>query len=108
MIIVSELGDKTFFIAAIMAMRHSRATSEHAWPCLAGLSLLFVRSILLSLGRSCHYDGVVISDGTCEMGMVSRADASCAGDGSPELVEPRLCTTGICLVICCIWWVLDS
>lgn len=24
MIIVSELGDKTFFIAAIMAMRHSR------------------------------------------------------------------------------------
>mmetsp|Transcript_16216 Transcript_16216/g.25182 ORF Transcript_16216/g.25182 Transcript_16216/m.25182 type:complete len:210 (-) Transcript_16216:95-724(-) len=25
MIIVSELGDKTFFIAAIMAMRHSRA-----------------------------------------------------------------------------------
>lgn len=26
MIIVSELGDKTFFIAAIMAMRHSRAT----------------------------------------------------------------------------------
>lgn len=26
MIIVSELGDKTFFIAAIMAMRHSRIT----------------------------------------------------------------------------------
>jgi len=25
-IIVSELGDKTFFIAAIMAMRHARAT----------------------------------------------------------------------------------
>lgn len=25
-IIVSELGDKTFFIAAIMAMRHSRIT----------------------------------------------------------------------------------
>lgn len=25
-IIVSELGDKTFFIAAIMAMRHSRLT----------------------------------------------------------------------------------
>lgn len=25
-IIVSELGDKTFFIAAIMAMRHSRVT----------------------------------------------------------------------------------
>ena len=24
MIIVSEIGDKTFFIAAIMAMRHSR------------------------------------------------------------------------------------
>jgi len=26
MIIVSEIGDKTFFIAAIMAMRHSRVT----------------------------------------------------------------------------------
>lgn len=26
MIIVSELGDKTFFIAAIMAMRHPRLT----------------------------------------------------------------------------------
>ena len=26
MIIVSELGDKTFFIAAIMAMRHARVT----------------------------------------------------------------------------------
>ena len=26
MIIVSELGDKTFFIAAIMAMRHPRTT----------------------------------------------------------------------------------
>lgn len=25
-IVVSELGDKTFFIAAIMAMRHSRCT----------------------------------------------------------------------------------
>ena len=25
MIIVSELGDKTFFIAAIMSMRHSRS-----------------------------------------------------------------------------------
>lgn len=25
-IVVSELGDKTFFIAAIMAMRHSRLT----------------------------------------------------------------------------------
>ena len=26
MILISEIGDKTFFIAAIMAMRHSRAT----------------------------------------------------------------------------------
>jgi len=26
MIVVSELGDKTFFIAAIMAMRHARLT----------------------------------------------------------------------------------
>ena len=26
MILLSEIGDKTFFIAAIMAMRHSRLT----------------------------------------------------------------------------------
>lgn len=26
MILISEIGDKTFFIAAIMAMRHSRST----------------------------------------------------------------------------------
>ena len=40
-IIVSELGDKTFFIAAILAMRHSRLT------VLAGaLSALFVMTIM--------------------------------------------------------------
>lgn len=26
MILISEIGDKTFFIAAIMAMRHARTT----------------------------------------------------------------------------------
>ena len=43
-IIVSELGDKTFFIAAIMAMRHSRLT------VLSGaLSALAVMTVLASL-----------------------------------------------------------
>lgn len=43
-IIVSELGDKTFFIAAILAMRHSRLT------VLAGaLSALFVMTIMSAL-----------------------------------------------------------
>jgi len=43
-IIVSELGDKTFFIAAIMAMRHSRGT------VLAGaLSALAIMTVLAAL-----------------------------------------------------------
>ena len=43
-IIVSELGDKTFFIAAIMAMRHSRFT------ILSGaLSALALMTVLASL-----------------------------------------------------------
>ena len=32
MILVSEIGDKTFFIAAIMAMKHPRVTVRHAPP----------------------------------------------------------------------------
>ncbi|KAK7496454.1 hypothetical protein BaRGS_00012376 [Batillaria attramentaria] len=43
-IIVSELGDKTFFIAAILAMRHSRVT-----VLLGALSALFVMTILSAL-----------------------------------------------------------
>ena len=40
-IIVSELGDKTFFIAAIMAMRHSRMV------VFAGaISALFIMTLL--------------------------------------------------------------
>ena len=40
MILLSEIGDKTFFIAAIMAMRHSRLTVRplpraRANPCRA-------------------------------------------------------------------------
>lgn len=36
-IIVSELGDKTFFIAAIMAMRHSRGIIFAGAICALGL-----------------------------------------------------------------------
>lgn len=42
MILVSELGDKTFFIAAIMAMRHSRFTVFFA--AIAALALMTVLS----------------------------------------------------------------
>ncbi len=41
-IIVSELGDKTFFIAAIMAMRHSRTTVFAG--AMAALALMHVMS----------------------------------------------------------------
>ena len=41
MIIVSELGDKTFFIAAILAMKHSRFV---VWFGAAGA--LFIMTIL--------------------------------------------------------------
>lgn len=44
-IIVSELGDKTFFIAAIMAMRHSRLTVFSG--ALGALGLMTVLSALL-------------------------------------------------------------
>jgi hypothetical protein len=41
-IIVSELGDKTFFIAAIMAMRHPRSTVFAG--AMAALALMHVMS----------------------------------------------------------------
>lgn len=44
-IIVSELGDKTFFIAAIMSMRHSRTTVFAG--AIAALALMTVLSALL-------------------------------------------------------------
>eukprot|EP00111_Clytia_hemisphaerica_P021430 TCONS_00063069-protein len=44
-IIVSELGDKTFFIAAIMAMRHSRLTVFAG--AIAALGLMTVLSVFL-------------------------------------------------------------
>ncbi|XP_025194487.1 transmembrane protein 165 isoform X2 [Melanaphis sacchari] len=44
MIIVSELGDKTFFIAAIMAMRHSRITVFTG--AISALALMTVLSVL--------------------------------------------------------------
>lgn len=43
-IIVSELGDKTFFIAAILAMRHSRCT-----VLMGALTALFVMTILSAM-----------------------------------------------------------
>ncbi|XP_001945318.2 LOW QUALITY PROTEIN: transmembrane protein 165 [Acyrthosiphon pisum] len=43
-IIVSELGDKTFFIAAIMAMRHSRITVFTG--AISALALMTVLSVL--------------------------------------------------------------
>ena len=48
MIIATEIGDKTFFIAAVLSMKHSRsavfvgailAHYMHQGPCLAGISV---------------------------------------------------------------------
>ena len=40
MILISEIGDKTFFIAAIMAMRHSRLTVRPVPPIPAEFTRL--------------------------------------------------------------------
>ncbi len=43
MILASEIGDKTFFIAAIMAMKHSRSVVTSPWQlCMSCTSLLSV------------------------------------------------------------------
>lgn len=48
-IIVSELGDKTFFIAAIMAMRHSRITVfTGAISALALMTVLSGNKLVIS------------------------------------------------------------
>lgn len=48
-IIVSELGDKTFFIAAIMAMRHSRITVFiGAISALALMTVLSGKKLIIS------------------------------------------------------------
>ncbi len=48
-IIVSELGDKTFFIAAIMAMRHSRLT------VFAGaIGALFIMTVMSGMYQYCN------------------------------------------------------
>lgn len=41
LITVSELGDKTFFIAAILAMRHARR-----WVCIGAISALALMTVL--------------------------------------------------------------
>ncbi|GBG72969.1 hypothetical protein CBR_g12688 [Chara braunii] len=50
LIFVSEIGDKTFFIAALLAMRHSR------WPVLIGASgaLGLMTIISVAIGRLFH------------------------------------------------------
>lgn len=45
-IIASEIGDKTFFIAAIMAMKHPRAVvSDLVWLCSYEMSLNYSKSL---------------------------------------------------------------
>ena len=53
-IIVSELGDKTFFIAAIMAMRHARATVFSGAIAALGVMHVSIECILTLLtGQLC-------------------------------------------------------
>lgn len=49
-IIVSELGDKTFFIAAIMAMRHPRLTVFAG--AIAALALMTVLSVVFGMAAT--------------------------------------------------------
>lgn len=64
MIIVSELGDKTFFISAIMAMKHSRLTVFLA--ANSAMALMTVLSVGLGIATSIisqeiiHYLSVVL------------------------------------------------
>ena len=51
MVIVSELGDKTFFIAAIMAMRHSRLT-----VFLGAIGALALMTVLSGMYSHRHSD----------------------------------------------------
>jgi putative Ca2+/H+ antiporter (TMEM165/GDT1 family) len=51
MIFVSEIGDKTFFIAAIMAMRHPQLTVRHARRMALYGTLR--RAALTRTGRRC-------------------------------------------------------
>ena len=51
-IIVSELGDKTFFIAAIMAMKHARSTVFAG--AIAALGIMTLLSALGGTLGSCH------------------------------------------------------
>jgi putative Ca2+/H+ antiporter (TMEM165/GDT1 family) len=51
MILVSEIGDKTFFIAAIMAMRHPQLTVRHARRMALYGTLR--RAALTRTGRRC-------------------------------------------------------
>lgn len=59
-IIVSELGDKTFFIAAIMAMRHPRLTVFAG--ALLALGLMTVLSGEQNIRRLCdsYFSGILM------------------------------------------------
>lgn len=64
MIIVSELGDKTFFISAIMAMKHNRLTVFLA--ANSAMAVMTVLSVLLGIATSVvsqqiiHYASIVL------------------------------------------------
>lgn len=67
-IIVSELGDKTFFIAAIMAMRHSRITvffgaiiALAVMTILSGLFLYVSKSYFLKILCTVQFNSCVLT-----------------------------------------------
>ena len=62
-IIVSEIGDKTFFIAAIMAMRHSRLTVFAG--AIGALATMTVLSGLLAFFLGYFYPDSIISCSEC-------------------------------------------
>ncbi|CAG2176302.1 unnamed protein product [Oppiella nova] len=89
-IIVSELGDKTFFIAAIMAMRHARST-----VFMAAMSAIFVMNtlaVLLGMATTViprfitHYGSIVLF-ALFGLKMLHEAHQMSADEGKEEYEE---------------------
>ncbi len=94
LILVSELGDKTFFIAAILAMRHSRALIYLG--VIAALALMTILSVIVGRAASLlpdvyiHYAEVAlfVGFGVKMLAEASRMPAnSCDAEVVKEAVE---------------------
>jgi hypothetical protein len=94
MILVSEIGDKTFFIAAIMAMRHPQLQARPCTALLLGVPTLVSARVLTPLGagaggrpgRPVGHDGPVCCAG---VGSTSAGALSTHCRTGPHLAATR-------------------